>query len=76
MGGRLKYSVPHGLKKGLRPCVRRRGRFHHLLDLGCGTGSAGAALKEMARKQAGVDDSPKMLAVAGSKGTYDHLACG
>ena len=49
-------------------------RFSHVLDLGCGTGLAGAALAHRAERLTGVDLSPAMLARARAKGCYDRLA--
>jgi len=75
MNGRLSYSVPRWLKKQLKLHCRRRGGFNHLLDLGCGTGLSGVALKDMATYKTGVDVSTKMLAVAENKRVYDTLIC-
>jgi predicted TPR repeat methyltransferase len=48
-------------------------RFSTVLDLGCGTGLAGAALAHRAGHLTGVDLSPAMLALARGKGCYDRL---
>lgn len=48
-------------------------RFEAALDLGCGTGLAGAALAPRIRRLTGVDLSPAMLAQARAKGCYDRL---
>ena len=45
-----------------------------MLDLGCGTGLAGAAFRPHVDWLAGVDLSPKMIEVARAKGLYDRLA--
>jgi predicted TPR repeat methyltransferase len=45
-----------------------------MLDLGCGTGLAGAAFRPHVDWLAGVDLSPKMVEVARAKGLYDKLA--
>ena len=45
-----------------------------MLDLGCGTGLAGAAFRPHVDWLAGVDLSPKMIEVARAKGLYDKLA--
>lgn len=47
-----------------------------VLDLGCGTGLAGAALKPRARRLDGIDLSEKMVAKARQRGIYDLLAVG
>ena len=44
-----------------------------VLDLGCGTGLAGAEFRPLARRQTGVDLSPAMLALASGGGVYDEL---
>jgi predicted TPR repeat methyltransferase len=51
-------------------------RFASALDLGCGTGLCGAALRPFARRLAGVDLSAAMLEAAGRKNVYDELAQG
>lgn len=48
-------------------------RFARALDLGCGTGLAGVAFHPMCDELAGVDLSPRMLAVAETKGVYKRL---
>jgi predicted TPR repeat methyltransferase len=45
-----------------------------ILDLGCGTGLSGAALKHFAKTLEGVDLSPGMLAKARLRAIYDALA--
>lgn len=47
-----------------------------VVDLGCGSGAAGAALKARFpdRRLIGVDASPDMLAKAAASGAYDELA--
>lgn len=51
-------------------------RFPAVLDLGCGTGLAGAAIAHRAGHLTGVDLSPAMLALARGKGCYDRLVAG
>ena len=50
--------------------IRRRAR---VLDLGCGTGLIGRALKNDENRLTGVDISSAMLEQAGKKGVYDKL---
>jgi predicted TPR repeat methyltransferase len=45
-----------------------------ILDLGCGTGLAGAAFKPLGRRLDGVDLSPAMIQKARARRIYDHLA--
>jgi predicted TPR repeat methyltransferase len=44
-----------------------------ILDLGCGTGLAGAAFKPLAARLDGVDLSPAMIEKARARRIYDHL---
>jgi predicted TPR repeat methyltransferase len=48
-------------------------RFGRALDLGCGTGLMGGAVRPRAGELVGVDLSPAMLAEARAKGVYDRL---
>jgi predicted TPR repeat methyltransferase len=50
--------------------------FDTMLDLGCGTGLAGAAFRTQARHPTGVDLSPGMIAQARAKDIYDRLETG
>lgn len=66
--GALGYRTPAllaALLEGVTP-----GR---LLDLGCGTGLSGVALKPFATRLEGLDLSPRMLAEARARGFYDAL---
>ncbi len=51
-------------------------QFGTMLDLGCGTGLAGAAFRPQVRHLTGVDLSPGMIAQARPKGIYDRLETG
>lgn len=71
--GRLGYRTPAliaGLLQanGVLPDGSRR-----VLDLGCGTGLSGVALKPFARRLVGLDLSPRMIAEARRRGIYDTL---
>jgi predicted TPR repeat methyltransferase len=67
----LKYAAPDML----RGAVTKHGtRFGTMLDLGCGTGLAGAAFRPYVDWLVGVDLSPKMIEEARKKGLYDRLA--
>jgi predicted TPR repeat methyltransferase len=69
----LKYSAP----AMLRDAVAAHGnRFGTMLDLGCGTGLAGAAFRPHVDWLVGVDLSPKMVEEARKKGLYDRLVVG
>jgi len=61
----------------LRDAVLAEGRrFGTMLDLGCGTGLAGAAFRPHVDWLIGVDLSAKMLEEARAKGLYDRLEVG
>ncbi|MEO8751334.1 MAG: tetratricopeptide repeat protein [Casimicrobiaceae bacterium] len=47
-----------------------------ILDLGCGTGQVGVALRAQVRSLVGVDVSPKMLQQAAAQGIYDETHVG
>ncbi len=69
---KLHYAGPQALADQLTaldfaPCSK------HVLDLGCGTGLNGAALRPVASVLEGVDLSGGMLDVAQRKGLYDRL---
>lgn len=67
----LSYSAP----AMLRDAVTAHGtRFGSMLDLGCGTGLAGAAFRAHVDWLVGVDLSSKMVEAARAKGLYDRLA--
>jgi len=69
----LSYTAP----ALLREAVTAHGkRFGSMLDLGCGTGLAGAAFRPHVDWLVGVDLSPKMIEEARKKGLYDRLAVG
>ncbi len=69
----LSYSAPALL---LEAVTKYGARFGTVLDLGCGTGLAGAAFRPHADWLVGVDLSPKMIEEARKKGLYDRLAVG
>lgn len=46
-----------------------------ILDLGCGTGLSGLALRPVARRLVGIDLASNMLAKARQRGVYDELVC-
>jgi predicted TPR repeat methyltransferase len=61
----------------LREAVTAHGkRFGTMLDLGCGTGLAGAAFRPHVDWLVGIDLSSKMIEEARKKGLYDRLAVG
>lgn len=77
---RLRYQAPTLLRTALddlavaAPLWRDGGL--DILDLGCGTGLAGVALKDRAAHLAGVDLAPRMVERARAKGVYDRVWAG
>lgn len=68
--GRLGYRAPALIAEAV---TRGGRRFAHALDLGCGTGLAGAALRASVDRLEGVDLSSRMIARAKDKRIYDAL---
>lgn len=69
----LKYHAPEILVAHLA----RTGRhFDSALDLGCGTGLCGLALRPLAGRLDGVDLSSAMVERAGARGIYDSVVQG
>src|SRR3954468_4496267 len=69
----LKYAAPDML----RDAVAQHGaRFGTMLDLGCGTGLAGAAFRPHVDWLVGIDLSPNMIEQTRRKGIYDRLVVG
>jgi predicted TPR repeat methyltransferase len=72
----LSYRAPALLLAAITRCCAEHGRrlpFGTVLDLGCGTGLAGAAIRSICDWLVGVDLSPAMIAKARQKGLYDRL---
>ena len=75
MRGQLSYRAPEILREMaalILPCQQDLS----LLDLGCGTGLAGVAFKDMAARLDGIDLSPAMIAKARALGIYNDLKVG
>jgi predicted TPR repeat methyltransferase len=71
--GRLGYRGPELLLEAVREIAAAPMRFEAALDLGCGTGLAGAAFRLRCERLVGVDISPGMIERARLKGVYDRL---
>lgn len=72
----LSYRAPALLVSAVETVCADAGRsmrFGSMLDLGCGTGLAGAAFRPFVDWLAGVDLSPAMIAQARGKILYDKL---
>lgn len=72
---KLDYCAPQLLADALARTIDRRGGLS-IMDAGCGTGLAAAALKPYASRLDGVDLSPAMVARAAERRLYDDLAVG
>lgn len=68
----LHYTLPQQIGHILHQKIPSL-TIKNTLDLGCGTGLSGIALREMSNKLIGVDISTKMLAQARAKDIYDEL---
>ena len=69
----LAYRGPALLRAAVERASPPSPRFARMLDLGCGTGLAGAALRPCAGRMIGVDLSPGMIGEAERKQLYDRL---
>ena len=73
---RLGYRGPALLREAVEQAALAAGQklhFSAMLDLGCGTGLAGAAFRPVVDRLTGVDIAPAMIAVAEAKGIYDRI---
>lgn len=70
---RLAYSGPRKLLDATITAAGGRLRLGSMLDLGCGTGLAGAAFRPCVDLLVGVDVSGGMINQARAKGVYDRL---
>lgn len=71
----LGYRAPALIDEALSAAAPGR-RFASGLDLGCGTGLMGEALRGRIGRLTGVDLSPAMIAQARERGVYDQLIVG
>lgn len=67
----LGYAVPLQLRQTLD--TQAPGPYSRLLDLGCGTGLTGVALRDIVADMTGVDISENMVAAAHDKDVYETL---
>jgi predicted TPR repeat methyltransferase len=72
--GKLGYRVPSMLAAAV--AETKPATPLNVLDLGCGTGLCGAALRPLARWLHGVDLSAAMIEKSRARGVYDELTCG
>lgn len=71
----LSYAGPQILR-GLAALVMAGRAQLRILDLGCGTGLAGLAFRDLAARLDGIDLSPVMIEKARARGVYDSLTVG
>lgn len=71
--GKLDYRTPAALAALVERHLAPAPKSLTVLDLGCGTGLAGLALKPLAKRMTGLDLSPAMLAQAKRRGLYAEL---
>jgi predicted TPR repeat methyltransferase len=79
LSGTLAYRGPALLRDALATaCAREQHAmcFGDMLDLGCGTGLTGVALRPFVERLVGVDLSAGMVAAAHEKRIYDRLETG
>lgn len=67
----LGYHVPMLVRQRLQDL--KLGPFKRLLDLGCGTGLTGGALRDICGEMTGIDISENMVEIAHEKDLYETL---
>jgi predicted TPR repeat methyltransferase len=67
----LGYAVPVLVRQRLQEL--KLGPFNRMLDLGCGTGLTGGALRDMVDEITGIDLSENMVEIAHEKDLYETL---
>lgn len=67
----LDYHVPMLVRQRLQ--ALNLGPFARVLDLGCGTGLTGSALRDMAEDMTGIDLSENIVEIAHEKDVYETL---
>jgi predicted TPR repeat methyltransferase len=73
LAGKLGYRVPSLIAVAI--AETKPAKPLDVLDLGCGTGLCGAALRPLARWLHGVDLSAAMIEKSRDRGLYDELTC-
>jgi predicted TPR repeat methyltransferase len=71
----LRYNAPALLRAALDRIAGER-RYPRVLDLGCGTGLMGEAIRDRVDELVGIDLSKNMVAAANRKKIYDRLIVG
>lgn len=73
LSGRLAYRTPRALAEAVAAAGFLLDGSADVLDLGCGTGLSGLAIRPFARAIVGIDLSPRMLERARATGVYSRL---
>lgn len=73
---KLEYHAPILLRQAFQFFLNDDLHFKNAIDLGCGTGLAGAEFRRMAGRLTGIDISPNMIKEARNKNIYDVLKLG
>lgn len=71
---RISYHVPELIRDAVVEIAGNESPRWRVLDLGCGTGQCGEALRPLAEFLIGVDLSPRMVAKSRARNVYDSLA--
>lgn len=74
--GAIDYHVPELVRDAVVQTIGNTRLALRVLDLGCGTGRCGEAVRPLASTLIGVDLSPRMIAKARELGIYDSLTVG
>lgn len=72
----LGYSMPWLMRNEIDRLQGQDAYFSRVIDLGCGTGLAGATFRPLSRFLAGIDLSPRMIDRARERSIYDELLVG
>lgn len=73
---RLQYQAPQVLLAAIEAALGKTSRQLRILDLGCGTGLMGMAVRHLAARLDGIDLSPAMVERSRARGIYDRLDAG
>jgi predicted TPR repeat methyltransferase len=74
--GKLEYRAPKVLAELVIGSLGEGRHALDILDLGCGTGLFGDAVKAISKRLVGIDLAPRMIAKARERGIYDELIVG
>ena len=72
----MQYKLPFLIKDIIQKIPTTKSKFFKTIDLGCGTGLSGKALREVSAHLTGIDLSGNMVAKAKELKIYDSLIVG